>query len=219
MEWDFKKEVGRKVIHLLSIFFLIIYIAVASKFNHRIALLILGFILIIVIEIEYFRVETAFRLPLVSRLWKYKREKEKERLGGEVFFLIGAILCLAIFDLRIAAAAILMTTFGDLAAALIGKRFGRIWILKNRALEGILAELAVNLIIGFLLVRTLVNGSVWWLSSLTPAGTPILPVIITMAVTATFVETILTKLDDNLIIPLFSGFNGQVIMLLLSIKI
>jgi dolichol kinase len=221
MVWDFKKEVGRKTIHLLSTSFLIIYIIFASTFSHRIALLILGFLLIILIEFEYLRVEVGMKIPLISLLWKYRRPKEKNKLGGEVFFLIGSILCLALFDLRIAAAAILMTTFGDLAAALIGKRFGRVWIpkLKNRAIEGVLAELVVDLIIGFLIIRTLVNDSIWWLSSITPAGQPIWSIIIVMALTATIVETIVHKLDDNLLIPLFSGFSGQIMLLLLSIKI
>lgn len=220
MGWDFKKEVGRKIIHLFSLFILITYIVFASTFNHRVALLILGFLLIILIELEYIRVELGMKLPLISEFWKYKRAKERNKLGGEVFFLIGSILCLALFDLRIAAAAILMTTFGDLASALIGKRFGRIWIpkLKKRAVEGVLAELVVDLVIGFLIIRTLVNGSVWWLSSIIPAGQPIWPIIIIMALTATIVETIVSKLDDNLLIPLFSGFSGQIVLLLLSIK-
>jgi len=69
-------------------------------------------LLIISIEFEYVRIEMGKRIPLISRLWKYKRGKERDRMGGEVFFLMGAILSFAIFDLRIAAAAILMTTFG-----------------------------------------------------------------------------------------------------------
>ncbi|HZX45048.1 MAG TPA: SEC59/DGK1/VTE5 family protein [Candidatus Nanoarchaeia archaeon] len=215
MDWNFKKELGRKAIHLLSIFFLVTYIIFASTFSDKIALLILGFFLIILIEFEYLRVETGLKIPVLSLLWKYKRKKEKNRLGGEVYFLIGSILCLALFDLRIAAAAILMTTFGDMAAALIGKRFGRVGVMKNRTLEGILAELIVDLLIGFLLIRTLVGSSPWWLTSIIPSGTPIWPIIIVMAFTATIVETLVSKLDDNLLIPLFSGFNGQVALILI----
>jgi len=37
-----------------------------------------------------------------------------------------------------------------------------------------------------------------------------------MAITATFVESIVEKLDDNLLIPLFSGFNGQLARYLLG---
>ena len=209
MGWDLKRELGRKALHLLSISFLVIYIIVSTTFSHKIALFILAFILTILIELEYVRVELGFKIPILSKLWeKFKREKEKHSLGGEVFFLIGSILVLAIFDLRIAAAAILMTTFGDMAAALIGKRFGRTWITKRLALEGILAELIVNFIVGFLIIRT----SLWWLRNNQIFGEAIWPVIIIMALTATLVESVVTKLDDNLLIPLFAGFNGQIVL-------
>lgn len=210
MTWDLKKELGRKAIHLFSISFLVIYFIFSTAFNEKIALMILTAILVLMIEIEFLRIEHRYRIPLISKLWKYKRAKERHRLGGEVYFLIGSIICLAIFDIRIAAAAILMTTFGDLAAALVGKRFGRTWITEKKALEGILAELIVNILIGILVIRT----AVWKLTPAVP-GEAIWTVIIVMAVTATVVETILDKLDDNLLIPLFAGFNGQITLMIM----
>lgn len=211
MGWDLKRELGRKVIHLLSLSFLIIYILVSSTFSHKIALLILSFMLIILIELEYLRIEIGAKLPILNNLWeRFRRKKEKQSLGGEVFFLIGAIICLAVFDLRIATAAILMTTFGDMAAALIGKRFGRIWITKKLAIEGILAEFIVDIIIGFLIIR----NSLWWLDG-SQFGVPIWPIVIIMALTATLVESVVSKLDDNLLIPLFSGFAGQIALMVM----
>jgi len=219
MKWNLKRELSRKIVHLGSILFLVIYIYTASVFSHRIALLALSFLLVVLIELEYFRVEWGMKMPMFYRY--IRRKKEKNRLGGEVFFLIGAIICLAVFDLRIAFAAILMTTFGDLAAALVGKRFGKLWIpgLKNKALEGVLAEFVVDLFIGWLIVRTLVNNSIWWLGGTSIVGEPIWFVIFTMALTATVVDAIVDKFDDNLLIPLFSGFNGHLILLLMSMRV
>ncbi|HEY6586152.1 MAG TPA: CTP--2,3-di-O-geranylgeranyl-sn-glycero-1-phosphate cytidyltransferase, partial [Candidatus Methanoperedens sp.] len=99
----------------------------------------------------------------------------------------------------IASAAILMTTFGDASAALFGKAFGRTWIkgLKNRAYEGCAAELIVDIIIGLFFLPNLI-------------------LVLVMAGTATIVETVTNKLDDNLLIPLFSGFNGQLIAVILT---
>jgi dolichol kinase len=37
-----------------------------------------------------------------------------------------------------------------------------------------------------------------------------------MAGTATVVETLANKMDDNLLIPLFSGFNGNLVLLALT---
>lgn len=192
MKWNLKSELKRKGVHLLALSFIGIFLLVFINYGESLALLSLVLLLVLFFELEYFRLELKKKIPFISKLW---REKEKDRIGGHVFFLIGAIISLAVFDLDIAIAAILMTVFGDMAAALIGKKFGRTWITKDRAVEGILAELIVNFIIVYLVIG--ISGYGWIL-------------MIVMAVTATTVETIINKLDDNLIIPLFSGFNGQI---------
>lgn len=194
MEFSFKKELKRKAVHLLAIFFIILFVLISSSYGKNIALLVLVFILLVFLELDYVRVELRKKIPLISGLW---RLKEKNRPGGQVFFLIGAIISLAVFDFRIALTAVLMTVFGDMAAALIGKRFGKIWITKNRALEGVLAEFLVNFFIAYLIIGN-------WV------------IVFVMALTATIVESLVSKLDDNLIIPLFSGFNGQLVSYILS---
>jgi len=95
-----------------------------------------------------------------------------------------------------------MTTIGDASAAIFGKRFGRTWIpkLKDRAVEGCMAEFAVDLLIGFVFLN-----SYPWL------------IILVMAGTATIVETVVNKIDDNLLIPLFSGFNAQILTYMISL--
>ncbi len=212
--WNFKRELARKFVHILSIFILLIYFLASDFFSAKIALIILTLILIIFLELEYFRIEIGNKIPILHNIWKYvRRKKEKDKLGGDVFFLIGAILVLAVFDIKIAIAAILMTTFGDLSAALIGTRFGRHWLgfLKERAWEGIIAEFAVDIIIGFLVLfwgafgncSLLLNWQLWI-------------VVFVMALTATIVETLIYKMDDNLLIPVFAGFNGQIVLLLLN---
>jgi len=195
MGWDLKKELKRKLIHLLSIFFIIVFVIISTNFGKKIALFALVLLLVIFIEIDYVRVELGRKIPI---FWRIFRKKEKNRHGAQVFFLIGAIISLAVFNFDIALAAILMTTFGDMAAALIGKRFGRIWIAKERALEGVAAEFLVDMLIAFIVLDN-------WI------------VMLVMAFTATIVETFIYKLDDNLIIPLFSGFNGQLVLYLLKI--
>ncbi len=219
MVWDFKKEVGRKILHLLLILYLFGYILFSKIFSHQAALLILGFCLVILIDIEYFRIEWKYKIPLISKLWKYKRHREKHTLGSDVFALIGIIISLAIFDVRIAVAAIFMTVFGDLIAGLVGRRFGqyKIPMIKYRAIEGSLAELIVNLLVGWLIIRTLVDGSIWWYSFTPISGVPIWPIIIVMALTATVVETLAHKLDDNLLVPLFAGMNGQIVLFIMTL--
>lgn len=187
-------ELKRKSIHALASFYIFIYLISFALFGHTIAMLILVSTLILFITIEFFRIKEHMKIPLFHVLW---RPKEENSLGGQVYFMIGVIIAFSVFEFPIAVAAILMTTLGDMAAAIFGIAFGKHWIksLPETAWEGIIAELIVNLIIGFVIL-----------------GNPILA--ISMAITATTVETIFPHVDDNLAIPVFSGFVGQGLKLL-----
>jgi len=215
MRWNFKRELARKFVHLLSIFILFIYFLVSDIFSSKIALIILVLILIIFLEFEYFRIEIGKKIPVINWISEYlRRRKEKNKLGGDVFFLIGSILVLSIFDIRVAMAAILMTTFGDLSAALIGSRFGKhpVSFLKNRAWEGILAELFVDVLIGIFVFAGMFEFNFAYAISW-----QVLAISLIMSLTATLVETLIYKLDDNLFIPIFAGFNGQILLMILQI--
>ena len=185
-------ELQRKAVHATSVLIVILYYVLPKE---AIVLLLTVF-LILFLEVEFIRIDLKLKLPLFHTLY---REKEAESLSGNVFFLIGALIAISAFSKEIAVAAILMTTFGDSAAALVGKRFGKTWIpkLENRAVEGCMAEFAVDLLIGFVLIDS-------WL------------VILVMAGTATIVESVVKKMDDNLLIPLFSGFNAQILTYIIA---
>jgi len=211
MKWTIKNELARKFVHILTIFILLVYFIVSDWFSRQIALLILVLILIVFLEFEYLRLEVGREIPILNKIWKIvRRDKEKDRLGGDIFFLVGAILVLSVFDLRIAIAAILMTTLGDLSASLIG-RCGKhqLGFLKDRTWEGVFAELVVDLVIGVLVFF------VDWSSFSFVFSWSLLIVVLVMVVVATVIETIVYKMDDNLLIPIFSGFAGQVALLIL----
>ncbi len=192
MSSDLIHELKRKAVHLTSVLIVLAYHA----FGQQAILLLLTVCLIVILGIEYFRIEWGEKLPLVHSLL---REKETDRLGGHVFFTMGCIIAIAVFSEEIASAAILMTTFGDASAAIFGKAFGRTWIpgLTDRAVEGCAAEFIVDVVIGVIFLSN-------WL------------VVLVMAGTATVVETLANKMDDNLLIPLFSGFNGNLVLLILT---
>ncbi len=192
-EISLKRELQRKGVHVTSLLIVAGYYILPKAA----VLLIMTLFLILFMEIEFVRIDIKLKLPLFHKLY---RKKEEDTLSGNVFFLIGAIIAISVFSKEIAIAAILMTTFGDAAAALFGKRFGRTWIpkVKNRAVEGCMAEFAVDLLIGFVFLDS-------W------------PVILVMAGTATIVETVVEKIDDNLLIPLFAGFNAQIISYIISL--
>ena len=161
-----------------------------AVFAKQVALLFLVALLILFLILEYLRLELGWKIPFFS---KFIRPKEENRMYGVVYFLSATIISLAVFDYKIALAALLMTTFGDMAAALVGKKYGTTLIYRNKTWAGFFAELGTNLIVGFLILENIY-------------------VILGMAFVATIVETMADELDDNLLIPIFSGFVGQAIL-------
>ncbi|MBI2557868.1 CTP--2,3-di-O-geranylgeranyl-sn-glycero-1-phosphate cytidyltransferase [Candidatus Woesearchaeota archaeon] len=190
MVWGFFHEIGRKIIHITILIVLVIYNIIQNSYTKQLALLFLVLLLIIFLVLEYFRLELGWKMPFFSQ---FIRPKEQNRMYGVIYFLSATIISFAVFDHNIALAALLMTTFGDMVAALVGKRYGNTLIYRNKTWAGFLAELAINLAVGFIILENIY-------------------VILGMAFVATIVETLVDELDDNLLIPLFSGFVGQVIL-------
>lgn len=187
-------EVMRKSVHLVSIFIVLIY----EFFGKDAVLWVLMLFLVTVLFLEYFRLEEGMKIPFFYMMY---REHEADRLGGHIYFALGSIAVISLFSREIAYAAVLMTTFGDMVAAMIGKFHGkrRIFreIFKNdKSLEGSASEFIIDLLVGLAIT-----------------GNPIVSLV--MAFSATLTETAVNKIDDNLIIPIFSGFFGQMTLLLL----
>ncbi|MGA9190022.1 MAG: diacylglycerol/polyprenol kinase family protein [Methanosarcina sp.] len=192
---EFVLEARRKSVHLVSTLIVLIY----EFFGKEVVLWVLMSFLVTVLILDYFRLEHDVRIPFFYIMY---REHEADRLGGHIFFALGAISVIALFTKEIAYAAVLMTTFGDLAAALIGKFYGKRKVFQkifknDKSIEGSASEFTIDFLIGLLII-----------------GNPVVSLI--MAFFATLTETAVNKLDDNLIVPVFAGFFGQVTLNLLA---
>ncbi len=197
MGWNFLNEIGRKVIHLTILIVLAGYIYILRAYDKTYALMALILLLLVFIVLEYIRLDLDMKIPYMDF---FIRPKEIGRVYGAIYFITATIICLAVFDFRIALAALLMTTFGDMAAAIIGQRYGHTMIFKKKTLVGSVAELIVNLLIGFIVLINYTQINIY--------------TIIIMAFTATIVEILVENIDDNLAIPLFTGFIGQLLLTL-----
>ncbi len=195
MKISLKKEILRKLFHLMELPVLLLYTYVRYIWDERVAILVLTAMFLILLEIEYIRLEVKPKIPRILNLF---RPRERNNVTGTVFFISATIIVFGAFDYQIAMLALLMTVFGDLMSALVGIRFGKHKLFKKKTGEGLLAGLAINLLIGYLFL-------------------PAFPVIfIPMAFVAAFVELITNKIDDNITVPLFSGFTGQMIVYLFA---
>jgi len=183
----------RKLIHVTIILIIILYSVLSKTVSAQLALFTLVFIFVLLLALEYIRLELNIELPVIKQII---RAKEERKMHGAIYFLSATIICLAVFDFKIALAALLMTTLGDMFAALVGQRFGKTLLFKNKTLSGFLTELIVTIAVGLIILQNIY-------------------IIMAMAFTATIVENFVSELDDNLYVPLFSGFVGQLIFFLI----
>jgi phytol kinase len=198
MTQSFRKEILRKLFHLMEIPLLLGYSVARYFWSEQGAIIILTAVLLILLEIEYVRLEVKPKLPRALDLF---RAKEKNNVTGTFFFISATIIAVSAFDYGIAMLALFLTVFGDLVSALVGIRFGKHKIFKRKSWEGFAAGLATNVFVGYLFF-------------------PELPVLfLSMAIVASVVELMTNKLDDNITVPLFAGFTGQMIVYFFAYEI
>lgn len=197
MEWDFFNEITDKAMHILIIIILIGYFAIENQAGKQIALISLLCVFAIFLILEYLRVDLDMKMPFLSF---FVRPKEQHKMSSIVLFLSATLISLAIFDSEIAFTAILMSTFGDIASAIFGKKYGATLIYKNKTIVGSSAGLVTNVIIA-LVVTLVVSANIY--------------VLLAMALVASIVETLLDDLDDNLAVPVFAGLIGQILRFIL----
>lgn len=184
-------EILRKSVHLSGLLIVVGYTLILNYFSESVAILSMTGLLLLLLEAEHIRVEHKPRIiKMFSGLF---RKHEQNNLSGAAFLMISCIICFSAFNYWIAILALFMTVFGDIFAAIFGRAFGKTVIYKNKTLVGTLAGLTANTAVGFLILPEF------------------LLLFLPMAFTATLVEFLTNKLDDNLTVPLFAGFVGQMI--------
>ena len=188
-------EIGKKIMHIAILIAIVIFFIIKNKADQQAGLIFLVALLVAFIAFEYIRLDLDIRLPFMHR---FVRPKDERKIHGIIFFISSTIITLAVFDTAIALAALLMTAFGDMAAAIVGKKYGTTMLFRNKTVVGFSAELATNLIAG-IMISLFCSVNIY--------------ILIIMAFAATTTETLTDEIEDNLAIPVISGFIGQVLLL------
>ena len=195
MEISFYNEFKRKGIHLFALSIPIGYFLLPKLLS----LLILTPCALGAIAIDIIRLK---KLPLHGflnqLLGPILREHESADFAGASYILSASVFTILLFDKRVAVAAISFIILGDIAAALIGRKFGKTkikWSLANnrinwnnrKSLEGSLSCLFMCVLVALVV--------------------PHLPLWVGIigALIATVVEGISLPIDDNFSVPLVSG--------------
>lgn len=175
-----KFEFKRKLFHILvGILFILIVIYLPH------AKLFLSIILFFGIIISILSIK--IKIPLITNcICVFERECNKNSPGKSlILFFLGSLLSLFLFEKNIALASITILTFADPISHFIGYNFGKIKI-KNKNIEGAIVGTLIGSISALFFVP-------FYLS-------------FTASLIYFIIDLIEIKIDDNLLIPLITGF-------------
>lgn len=184
-----KREIARKVFHLLTLVYLWAYWTLGTTKT----LWLLGGWIALEALVEFVRLRnSAINEQLITLFGAINRESERTKMSGIVWTSLGCWWTIFLFGARseVVAGAILYLALGDAAAALVGKAFGRHRLPFGdgaKTWEGTLGCFAVCAAIGFFLQLDAAR-------------------LIAGAIAATALESMVLPLNDNLWLPIGSGF-------------
>jgi dolichol kinase len=185
---NLKSEFIRKSIHILALIVPLSY----HFLDRKIVLGIIGLGVFVAICVEVLRFHShVFRELFNGLLGKLLRDHETTQLTGSTYLLIGCFLTVLFFIKWIALVSLLFLIVSDALAAIVGRKWGRHKIWKDRSVEGC----AVFLVSAFLNVLIVPDSHF----------------LIGMAgvVTACAVDIFIHDINDNLTIPLSAGIVMQ----------
>lgn len=193
----FRGEIYRKLLHLLAMAYPVGYRIVPDPWNIRILVLLS----LLALTLDILRSRHAGTHRFFDRFFGFMmRGREREVFGsGPVFngaswVTVSFTLLVLFFPFPVATVSFALFMFGDAAAALVGRRYGRTaWLRKGATLEGSLAFLVAGFVIAGLLTSGLLPGPAFPIPWSAIAGA---------VLAATLLEAAALPVNDNLVAPL-----------------
>jgi len=184
------KELQRQLFH--------IFVGLITVLLIKIEILTpLAIFLIIIIGILTSFISKRINIPIISTFLNYlEREDIKKKFPGKgvIFFFIGVLLVIQLFEQDIALAAIMVLTLGDSISHIIGGKYGQLKNIFNKKSKKLFEGTLAGTIAGFLGAMLFVSVTEAFLASF-------------MAMVAEVIKIDFNDhtLDDNLVVPLIAG--------------
>ncbi len=183
---DIKKEFLRKLIHIGYSIVPFIYLLTDKKTIIVItAALSVYMVTLDLARLKFKWLHDLYLKVLGKILRNHEFDNSRAFFTGGTYLVLASLFCFIFFEKHVAISALLITTFGDTFAALIGKSIGRVkfW---GKTLEGSIAFFLTGLVV--LYFMGLLGGIL------------LVPAIIALVVTTIF-ELLPLPIDDNVTIP------------------
>lgn len=184
----------RNVYHVANALFILVVAEALDTREQRIAITVVG--LVVAWGIEAARVVWPWaRSWWVHAFGTIAHPHEERTINSGTWYVTALVILSSLFPIDLAVAALMVLGVGDPAAAIIGRRFGRIRTVGGRTLEGSLAFVVA----GFL--------AAWATLAVWHPDAGALPALALAAAVGGAVGELLSRghLDDNLVIPLVAA--------------
>ena len=185
-----KQELGRQLIHIAMGIILVImyYFNILSPLS-----VFLGIIVGVMASI----ISKRIKLPVFDTFLNYfERENERKNFPGRgmIYFFVGVLLVMQLFEKDIAMASIMILALGDSISHIIGERFGQLNNIFNCKSKKLFEGTIAGALAGFI-------GAVFFVS---------IPLAFIASFGAMIAEVIQidlngNSLDDNIVVPLIAG--------------
>ena len=201
-------HLGRRLLHMLS--GMIVVTAYSLLFTYPQAVQLLGSIACIAYVVDRIRVaypEISRKLEGITNFFLRAEERLKE--SSMIPYVIGILLTILSFPKPIALMAISILAIADPVSAIVGILYGKHHWVKEKSAEGSFAFFTISFLCSFIILFRTVPIAWWMIAAFS--------FLLYLAVAA--FEMLPIKLDDNLTIPLFTGFTAWALCLLMGIHV
>ncbi len=189
---SYRVEIIRKAIHLCSVAIPIYYFFTPRDIALRLCIPVTLLAVIVDVSRHYYApLKKLFHRTFGWLLRSHETDRDRKRLSGATWVLISATLAIWIFPKIIAITGFCVLIVSDMAAALIGRRFGRHTFLA-KTLEGSAAFFVSALLVVAFLPKIEYTIGEYAIGA-------------AAALVATVVEALPADIDDNLSVPLSFG--------------
>lgn len=167
--------------------------------------MIAGTLGVIGIIFDFFRLNNrAFSNFALKYFGQFYRESERTGYSGLPFYAFGVAISLFLFEERVAVLSVFFLVFSDPISSLVGIKFGKTRIINGKSLEGSIAGALVCTFICIIYGQHLAYNKEF-----------LFPFAVFAGIIGSLSELLFSKLDDNLTIPIVSGFGMSLLNFLL----
>lgn len=185
-------HIARKLLHVIGVgFILLCYHYLSLKES----IFFLALAVVVTVTVDYLRKRLLFLQDFVINIFgQFMRKQELHQLSGLSWLLLGTLIIVILFPVKIVTLSLLMLAIGDPICNLVGIKYGKDKLIEHKSFQGTFAGFVACSIVSaiyFMFMEIMLDR--WILVSLLSGFI------------GAFAEAVPINIDDNFIIPVVNA--------------